>query len=134
MLDNRSMPRATVIPELACPDVGKAAAWLSNAFGFTVRLRIANHRVQLNVGSGAVVLTEQGRGTARASLLIRVEDVERHHGQARNAGARILQPPTAHAYGECQYTAEDPAGHVWTFSQSIADVAPEEWGGTAERL
>jgi hypothetical protein len=21
------------------------------------------------------------------------------------------------------------AGHRWTFSQSIADVAPEEWGG-----
>ena len=25
--------------------------------------------------------------------------------------------------------AEDPGGHHWTFSQSIADVDPAEWGG-----
>jgi hypothetical protein len=25
--------------------------------------------------------------------------------------------------------AEDLAGHRWTFSQSIADVDPQEWGG-----
>jgi hypothetical protein len=23
----------------------------------------------------------------------------------------------------------DLAGHEWTFSQTLADVAPEEWGG-----
>lgn len=129
MLSNRSMPHATVIPQLAYPDVGAAANWLSKVFGFTVRLRIANHRIQMNVGDGAVVLTEQGRGTARASLMIRVEDVDRHHDRALAAGARILQPPTSHPYGERQYTAEDQAGHVWMFSQSIADVAPETWGG-----
>ncbi len=32
-------------------------------------------------------------------------------------------------YGERQYSAEDPAGHQWTFSETIADVAPEDWGG-----
>jgi hypothetical protein len=26
------------------------------------------------------------------------------------------------------------AGHEWTFSQSIADVAPEEWGGESGQL
>jgi uncharacterized glyoxalase superfamily protein PhnB len=41
MLVNRSMPRCTVIPELASPDVGEAIDWLCNAFGFTLRLRIA---------------------------------------------------------------------------------------------
>ena len=25
--------------------------------------------------------------------------------------------------------ADDPAGHRWTFSETRADVAPEEWGG-----
>lgn len=33
-------------------------------------------------------------------------------------------------YGERQYTVEDPAGHRWTFSETLADVAPEEWGVT----
>ena len=37
--------------------------------------------------------------------------------------------PTDFEYGERQYTAEDHAGHQWTFSETLADVAPEEWGG-----
>jgi hypothetical protein len=59
MLTNRSIPRCTVIPELAYPDAGEAIGWLCDAFGFTLRIRIPNHRAQLNVGDGAVVLTEQ---------------------------------------------------------------------------
>lgn len=133
MLANRSMPRCTVIPELAYDDVGEAIDWLCNAFGFTLRLRIANHRAQLNVGDCAVVLTE-GRGEhdgdVAHSVMVRVEDAQRHHDRAVQGGARILRPPTDYPYGERQYTAVDPGGHVWTFSQSIADVAPEVWGGT----
>ena len=56
MITNRSIPCSTVIPELPYPDVSRAADWLCGAFGFSVRLRIANHRVQMNVGDGAVVL------------------------------------------------------------------------------
>jgi uncharacterized glyoxalase superfamily protein PhnB len=37
--------------------------------------------------------------------------------------------PTNFEYGERQYTAEDPAGHQWTFSETVADLAPEDWGG-----
>ena len=33
-------------------------------------------------------------------------------------------------FRERQYTVEDPGGHQWTFSQSIADVAPEDRGAT----
>jgi uncharacterized glyoxalase superfamily protein PhnB len=32
-------------------------------------------------------------------------------------------------YGERQYSAEDPWGHRWTFSQTVADVDPRDWGG-----
>ena len=42
---------------------------------------------------------------------------------------RISDPPTDYPYGERQYNAEDIGGHRWTFSQSIADVDPAEWGG-----
>ena len=139
MLSNRSIPRATVIPKLAYPDINAAADWLCDAFGFTVRLRIGNHRAQLNVGEGAVALTElQGnadRDIGRAhGLLVRVEDVDRHHERARAYGATIVRPPADHPYGERQYTAEDPSGRRWTFSQSIADVAPENWGGSSGQL
>jgi len=30
------------------------------------------------------------------------------------------------AYGERRYNAEDPAGHQWTFSETLANIAPEE--------
>lgn len=131
------MPRCTVIPELAYRDVAEAIDWLCNAFGFTLRLRIANHRAQLNVGDCAVVLTErrgEDAGDMAHSVIVRVEDARRHHDRAVQGGARILRPPTDYPYGERQYTAADPGGHVWTFSQSIADVAPEEWGGTPGTL
>jgi len=44
-------------------------------------------------------------------------------------GAKILMGPTDFEYGERQYHAEDLAGHQWTFSETLADVAPEHWGG-----
>lgn len=130
---NRSMPRGTVIPELAYADVGEAADWLCAAFGFTVRLSIGNHRAQLNVGDGAIVVTQQppsGTPDRTHAVMVRVEEVDRHYERATQRGARILRPPTDYPYGERQYTAEDLGGHCWTFSQSIADVDPVEWGGT----
>jgi uncharacterized glyoxalase superfamily protein PhnB len=128
MIPNRSVPDATVIPELPYPDVGAAVEWLSRAFGFRERLRIADHRAQLVFEDGAVIVTN--REPAPASVLVRVADADGHHAQAVAAGATVVGPPTDYPFGERQYTAEDPAGHRWTFSQSIADVDPADWGGT----
>ena len=140
MIRNRSIPQCTVIPELAYPDPGEAAGWLSDAFGFSVRLRIANHRVQMNVGDGAIVVVEaptEREGFSRASdawhsVMVRVDDVKAHHARAKERGAKVVQPPTDYPFGERQYTVQDLAGHVWTFTQSIADVDPASWGGRAE--
>jgi|SRR5579864_1771487 len=140
MLSNRSIQRATVIPVLAYPDVNQAAAWLCDAFGFTVRLRIGDHRVQLNVGDGAVTLREMRQNETGAelgvgySVTVRVEDADAHCKRAKAHGARITEDPVTHPYGERQYNAVDFAGHSWTFSQSVADVHPQDWGGTAEQL
>ena len=143
MLWNRSIPRATVIPVLAYPDAQSASEWLCEAFGFTVRLRVDSHRVQLNVGDGAVIVRElrPTEFTVPLELLglghsctIRVEDVDAHCSRAREHGARITQEPTTHPYGERQYVAEDPGGHSWTFSQSVIDKLPEEWGGPSVQL
>src|SRR5262245_27279763 len=127
---NRSIPRSTVIPELGYASVTEAADWLCKHFGFTVRVRIADHRVQLNVGDGAIVVNEL-RGAAADTahgVMVRVEDVDAHHARAKAGGARILNPPTDYPYGERQYSVVDLGGHVWKFTQSIADVAPEDWG------
>jgi uncharacterized glyoxalase superfamily protein PhnB len=132
MLQNRSMPASTVIPVLAYADVAEAVAWLAAAFGFTLRLGIGNHRAQLNVGDGAIVVTaggSDGEAPRGHSVMIRVADVDAHHARAQAHGARIVSSPTDHPYGERQYSALDHAGHAWTFSQSIADVDPRDWGG-----
>jgi uncharacterized glyoxalase superfamily protein PhnB len=140
MLANRSIPRATVIPVLAYPDVNEAAAWLCNAFGFGVRLRIGNHRIQLNVGDGAVIVREMRPNELNTalgvgcSITIRVEDVDAHCNRAKGHGAQVTQEPVTHPYGERQYNAVDFAGYSWTFSQSVADIHPEDWGGVAEAI
>ena len=126
-LANRSVPSATVIPTLPYAEVVEAAEWLCDAFDFRVRLRIGDHRIQLLYGDGAVILV-QGDGPP-ASVLVRVVDVDTHHVRAAAAGAVIVNAPADYPYGERQYTATDPAGHRWTFSQSVADVDPASWGG-----
>jgi uncharacterized glyoxalase superfamily protein PhnB len=135
MLSNRSMPRSTVLPELAYPDIGEAITRLCGAFGFTLRSRIADHRAQLNVGDGAVILIETDRNVSmRTAVMVRVEDVNSHYERARRSGMRIVREPTDYPYGERQYNVDDFAGHHWCFSQSIADVDPREWGGTPAEL
>jgi uncharacterized glyoxalase superfamily protein PhnB len=137
MKTNRSIPPSTVIPVLIYPDVREAVAWLSAAFGFVERVRIGeNHRAQLKVGDGAVIVADV-RGDRRPprpgevthSVTVRVEDARARCERARENGARILMEPTDFEFGERQYNAEDPFGHQWTFSETLADVAPEEWGG-----
>ena len=44
-------------------------------------------------------------------------------------GARIVREPEEFEYGEREATVEDLAGHRWQFTQTLRDVAPEEWGG-----
>ncbi len=134
---NRSIPHATVIPVLIYPDVRDACDWLEKAFGFAERVRIGeDHRSQLSYGEGAVIVGDV-RGDRRPpragevthSVMVRVEDAHAHCEHARAHGALIVDEPRDFEYGERQYTAEDPAGHQWTFSQTLTDVAPEQWGG-----
>lgn len=138
MRRNRSIPGATVIPVLIYPDVRAAVEWLGRAFGFVERLQIGeNHRSQLRVGiDGAVIIGDvrYDRRPPRAGevtqlVMVRVDDVRAHCERARANGARIVDELTDHEYGERQYTAEDFAGHQWTFSQTLADVDPADWGG-----
>ena len=68
--------------------------------------------------------------------LVRERDLPRRAANdllARHLGACL---DTCHAavefeYGERECTLEDPAGHRWQLTQTIRDVAPEEWGGVS---
>jgi uncharacterized glyoxalase superfamily protein PhnB len=136
---NRSAPTATIVPILIYEDVGQAIEWLCRAFGFEERLRAERDGVighaQLTVGEGSIMLGRSGgpyrvphTDEVTAYVHVSVDQVDKHFTWAKECGARILQPPTDMPFGVRQYTAEDHAGHWWTFSENVADVAPEEWG------
>ena len=148
MLSNRTMPTGVLMPELVYEDVSEACDWLCRVFGFTERWRAGNHRAQLAAGDCALVVMEPrvgGAGEPREGMvkapapgapinhavMMRVADVDNHYARARAEGATLLDEPRDFPYGERQYNAIDLGGHHWTFSQSIADVAPEQWGGTS---
>lgn len=140
-LNNVSMPPGIIIPVLVYADVATAVDWLCSTFGFNERLRIGDHRSQLvfrETSTSVVVTASNGRDMANAtdndqfkthSLMVCIPDVDRHFAHVKKCEAHILHPPQTYPFGERQYTVEDIGGHRWTFTQSVANVAPDEWGG-----
>ena len=124
---------------LVYPDVPAAVAWLGAAFGFEERVRIGDaHRAQMRVGlDGAIVVAEVGgdraapEGRGRTHLIkVRVPDVDSAFARAVEQGARVVEELTTWEYGERSGVVEDIGGHRWELTQTVRDVAPEEWGGT----
>jgi uncharacterized glyoxalase superfamily protein PhnB len=142
MLISRTTGSVSVAPELVYANVGEAVDWLCETFGFIELWRVGEHRARVAFGNGIVILADADLQYGRAvpdrtgarshAVTVKVENVDAHHLHARQHGARIVSPPADYAYGERQYTAEDLAGHRWTFTQAIADLAPEDWGGTSK--
>ncbi len=144
MLISRTTGSASVVPELVYGDVDEAVDWLCEAFGFTELWRASGHRARVAAGNGAVIVADADAQHGRAipdrpgmhshAVMVKVDNVDAHCDRAGQHGARIVKPPADYPYGERQYTAEDLAGHRWTFTQAIADLAPEDWGGNVEDL
>jgi uncharacterized glyoxalase superfamily protein PhnB len=139
MLTNRSAPAATITPVLVYPDVRAAVSWLEAAFGFEERVRIGDrHRAQLRVGSdGAIVVADVGAdrvapdgGTMTHLVKVRVPDVDAAFARACSQCARVVEELRTWEYGERSGVLEDLGGHRWELTQTVRDVAPEEWGGT----
>jgi len=124
---------------LVYPDVRAAVAWLESAFGFEERVRIGEgHRAQLRVGSdGAVVVADVRNdqvaptaGVVTHLVKVRVHDVDAAFAHACRLGARVVEEVTTWEYGERSGVVEDLGGHRWELTETVRDVAPEEWGGT----
>jgi uncharacterized glyoxalase superfamily protein PhnB len=92
----------------------------------------------MSIGEHGAMIIADVRGDQRpppegfvAQLLkVRVEDVDSQFERAQAFGARILDMPTEQVYGEREFTVEDLAGHRWQFTQTVRDVAPEDYGCT----
>lgn len=127
-------------------DPRAALDWLEAAFGFVRSMVVGDAEGKLvhsemRFGDSYIIVDSEwadhvasptsvgGRNTQ--CVYVRLKDgLDAHCEQARANGAEIIQEPADQFYGERQYRARDPEGHVWTFTQPIRLVPREE----AERL
>ena len=128
-------------------EAGRMIDWLCDAHGFEVRLKVEgdNGRIEhseLTYGDGLVMVGGERVDEAAArwgvdmksplsaggantqGMMLFVDDVDAHCAHARAAGAKIVDEPSIHDYGEDywadrSYGAVDPEGHFWWFTQRI---------------
>ena len=97
----RSRPSATVVPMLHYPAALEAASWLCRCFAFVVHLRIGTHRVQLEVGEGAVVVTTaanpEGAALTAGHSIMRSSARRRRSLQTCNPSERTHHQPATNA-------------------------------------
>lgn len=146
MVVNRSAPPGPVVPCLVYADVREAILWLCDVFGFEQHHRWERDAIvegaQVLVGEGSVFLRRERAGEVPPqpgtpmshSVMVNCADADALYERITSKGGTILSEPATHPFGERQFSALDLAGHHWTFSQSVADVAAEEWGGISEPI
>src|SRR5262249_32663739 len=109
-------------------DAAAAIDWICRAFGFKVRLKVEGEggdiaHSELEYGEGLIMVGSTKRrdwyvsprsigGKNSQSLMVYVDDVEAHCAHARAHGAKIIDEPKVHDYGEDywsdkSYGAED---------------------------
>ena len=127
------MPSAVLVPVLGYPSVTKAVERLGATFGFGLRWQAGDHRAQISVGPDAAIAIVEGSAPSDSvdHVMVRVPDVVAHRQRAKAAGAEVSDVEQ-YPYGERQYSATDFSGRHWVFSQTVQDVAPQDWGARVE--
>src|SRR5262249_32259490 len=139
MIFNRSAPRARVTPVLTVRDVRAAVAFYRDAFGFVEHVQIGeSHRAQLGLpgGEAAELIVAEVRPGRRTpadrrshQILLKVDDAAATLVRAERLGATVVDAQHDWEYGERQVGLDDPFGHQWVLTQTLVDIAPEQWGG-----
>ena len=137
MIENPPQGYPRVTPYLLYEDAEAALEWLAHAFGFRERFRhefegLINH-AELECDGGLIMLACPGRdyrsplrlGGATMLTHVYVDDINTHYERAKAAGAEIRTEPTEKPYGTIQYSAIDPEGHMWLFSEQVREPEPE---------
>ena len=140
------MPEQRVVPMFSYEDVGRAADWIAQAFGFTETGRWADDdgrvtHVNMELDGGMIMLgypssdyqspkhhaevCEQARKWRETPFVVdgvhvAVDDIDAHYARAQAAGATILSELEDNTgIGQRQYRAEDLEGHRWMFATSL---------------
>jgi len=134
----------TLTPYLCIRGATEAIEFYKRAFGAKELLRMdapggkIGH-AEIQIGDSRIMLADefpempdlilkspQTLGAASGGLCLYVEDVDALFKRAVDAGAVVKRPLTDQFYGDRSATLEDPSGHIWTISQHVEDVSPEE--------
>jgi PhnB protein len=127
----------TVSPYLLYEDATRAVEYLSKTFGFELRNSATGAagrtHYELLLGTDGLVMLGQASeafrsprslGAQPSSLVhVYVNDVEILHRRAVAAGAEVTDLDMS-PVGDRTFTATDPEGQVWVFSQRVASAAP----------
>ena len=133
----------SVSSALSYRDPKAAYLWLEKAFGLEPSMVITDAdgnliHSQMRFGDGLVMVGTEwsddhkspasigGKNTQSVHLQL-TEDVDAHCARARAAGAQIIAEPGDQFYGDRTYRARDPEGHIWTFAQTIEEMAWGDW-------
>ena len=125
-------PDPQVIPYLLYADAGTAMDWLIKTFAFTERARdkrsdgTVRHGELLTGNGGVIMLGSPGAGFRGPRELgevtqiqcITVTDLPSHRDRAHAAGANVSEI-SIRASRARSYTADDPEGHRWYFSEPL---------------
>jgi uncharacterized glyoxalase superfamily protein PhnB len=131
--------RATLSCGLACKDPRAELKWLEQAFGFEITLVVetpdgAIAHSEMRFGEAVIYVgsewDERHRspaslgGVNTQSIHIQLAaGLDAHCEEARAAGAIIIAEPADQFYGDRNYRAADPEGHVWTFGQTVKELS-----------
>lgn len=127
-------------------DPRAALEFLEEAFGFETTLLIEDAEgnlahSQMSWGDSTVMIGNEWTaehkspasigGLMTQTVHIQIPDgegtVDAHCERARKAGADILVEPATQFYGDRTYRCKDPEGHIWTVSQTVQVMTPDEW-------
>ncbi|MFZ2511707.1 MAG: VOC family protein [Gordonia sp. (in: high G+C Gram-positive bacteria)] len=141
---------AVITPSICYRDPKGAAAWLCDAFGFTLTVAIESpdgdplrsHYEVSPDGDAAIAVSGRwsdwtcspadldGASTQWLAVALPVElgaaGLNAHCERARAAGATITQDPADEFFGARRYRAIDPEGHHWAFTVHLRDVSHAE--------
>jgi PhnB protein len=140
------MSEQRVVPMFSYEDVGRAADFIAQAFGFTETGRWSDEdsrvtHVNMELDGSMIMLgypstdyqspkhhaetCEQARKWRDTpfvvdGLFVSVDDIDAHYARAKTAGATILSELEENtAVGQRQYRAEDIEGHRWMFAEPL---------------
>ena len=145
-LTSRSMAEQRVVPMFSYEDVGRAADWIAEAFGFEETGRWSDEsgrvtHVNMELDGGLIMLgypspdyespkhhaeeCDRARAWRQTPYVVdgihvSVDDIDAHYARARATGATILSELEDNVgVGQRQYRAEDLEGHRWMFAQRL---------------